>query len=436
LLALDALFSGIVDERWYLHIGGWLFFVGGPWMVVAASRDIVDFDRPIDDAAITWIARIGSYLLVPLLALYLVITYAYAVRIVVTDFAPSNLVSPLVLGAGLLGFLGMYLVEPLRDGDDYGLLSRLFQFFPVALLAVLPLSVWAVVERVAQYGWTEFRYVRLLAIVLFALLCVYSGAQLIRRKAMALSVIPIVFGLGAMLASMGPWSMVDVSRASQLERMEAVLAEADIWQADDTVDIDGIYALDSDQQVEIGELTFYLRRHHGPETLVDWMPDDFDESLDGMLVMEQYRHSWYPRDDDGSAVHYVELYSEAHWRLEAGGTMREISYRQFEGRVSDEIELGYDNPSQLRISERDLTIFGEHPTWTVDIGELVQLAEEARQTPQRSMTIPVELRTIDVLDVSGDTAGSILVEGFNSSFDAQGEMSVEWLDGYLLLFDK
>jgi hypothetical protein len=420
LVATASLFGIMLDDKWVGHIFVWVFFGIGPWMLMAGYEEVVDVDRPISEVAVGRMAKLGAFLILPLISLYLLINYGYSLRVVFTDFAPSNVISPLVLGAGLLGFAGLYLVEPLRHRSDYELLSRIFQCFPVALLVVLPLSAWAVFERIDQYGWTEFRYVRLLVIACFGILCIHGGIRLMRRQTMNLSAIPLVVGAGFLLASMGPWGAIETARTSQIKRTKRLAAEAGALNPGATIDVSRLESASAEQKQELRRATDYLLDHHGEAALAHVAVEDgsglrvaLNRALSREDIPERTIHlnsaGEVPIDHRGTLLSFS--HSRSHWSQSAS------SSRPRSTKIT-----------KITIDDEHVVFDGEEGRWRASMEELIALGE---QEPPEGL-IPVGLRSTPLLDEHDRRIGSLLVDRIRLVLEGR-QGRVESIEGYILL---
>lgn len=267
LRAVTVLFELREHNEIYGHVWAWIFFVLVPWIVLGGLQDYV---RPAQATSqVTTVAqRIALYLVPPLLALYGLILYAYVIRIFITGEIPKNLVSPMVLAAGLLGALSLLLFDP-RPGA--GPLARWLRLAPALFLPLVPLGAWALLVRIGQYGWTEFRVIRLMVLGALAALAIGATVQLIRRRAFALHAAPAAVALVLLLGAIGPWSALALSRSSQEQRLEAALAQANVPLQDSTyaraVQQDSARAVPAAAYEQIRASAQYLVRHFGPDAL-------------------------------------------------------------------------------------------------------------------------------------------------------------------------
>ncbi len=222
IAAVDTLFDLEMPDKIYAHVFGWLAFGLGPWIALAG---LPYFVRPFEERSEVMgvLYRIAGWLIPPLLIIYNGILYAYAVRIGVTGELPKNLVSPLVLAAGVLTVLALILFHPTPGKGPGSLLLRLT---PVLYLPLAALGFYAVWLRVGQYGWTEFRYLRVAALAGLTLLALGAVVQLVKGRRFSIHYVPLLGGVLLLLSAVGPWSAGAVARRSQQARLTESLTEA------------------------------------------------------------------------------------------------------------------------------------------------------------------------------------------------------------------
>jgi hypothetical protein len=293
--AVNMLFELGLRGDIYAHVFGWIFIVLAPWIVIGGLPDYVTAGAPLAGGAgrtdagsgsvpgaapATSVAgvvhRMSAFLVPPLLALYCAILYAYVVRIGVTGEVPKNLLSPMVLASGGLGALALFLFEPrpvpragVGDADvDGNGLARWLRAAPPLFLPLALLGVWAVGLRVGQYGWTEFRLLRILMLVVLALLAAGGTVQLVRRRRFHLHLVPLVLAAVLLAGAVGPWSVLAVSRRSQQAELATALRLADV-EPDSPIAIDTATArtIPGDVYTRINDAARYLAGHFGPDAL-------------------------------------------------------------------------------------------------------------------------------------------------------------------------
>ena len=121
--AFDFLFGFDVDEEWYLRI--WMMVVGvfGPWFYLAgfprefASKEQVSFPRLL--------RILTMYIGTPIVGIYLIILYAYSLKILSTQQWPEGQVVWLMLAFLLIGFAVILFSYALQYTEKHPIYSRL-----------------------------------------------------------------------------------------------------------------------------------------------------------------------------------------------------------------------------------------------------------------------------------------------------------------------
>ncbi|HSK21396.1 MAG TPA: DUF4153 domain-containing protein [Longimicrobiales bacterium] len=261
--AVNTLFELDLDARIYFHTFGWVFFVLVPWVIVGGLPDYV---RPEGDAGPVAAAvhRISAYLVTPLLAIYFIILYAYAVRIALTGELPKNLVSPLVIAAGLIAGVALVLFDRYNDSDDTAGSFRWLRLTAPLFVPLAALGVWALSMRWDQYGWTEFRALRLVLLATLGVLAIAAAFCVLRRRSLPTHLLPLTLAIVAVLSATGPWSAMAVSRRSQQARLAEAMSAAGI---DGSATAVRDTLIENEPYREISETTRYLLAHFGPAAL-------------------------------------------------------------------------------------------------------------------------------------------------------------------------
>jgi hypothetical protein len=226
LAAVKALFDISRGDRLFADMASAIFFALVPWVVVGGIPELAARTEAGAGEAGRAVRLLGRYLYLPVLAIYLAILYAYTVRVLATGELPKNLLSPLLLFAGLFGLLLSLALEPLLRDPGERAVGWMLRAFPALLLLLLPLPIWAVWVRRDQYGWTEFRYLRLAVLLALLGLSIAGTVRLVRRRSPLLAAVPATLCLVLLASAIGPWSAPAVSRRDQLGRLRAALAQA------------------------------------------------------------------------------------------------------------------------------------------------------------------------------------------------------------------
>ena len=266
LTAIQKLFELKLEDEIYGHTFGWIMLVLVPWVIVGGLHSYV---RPLDEESdvARVVQRLTSFLVPPLLVLYYAILYVYALRIAITGELPKNLVSPMVLAAGLLTALAIVLFDPSADDTRAG--QRALRLAPVFFLPLVPLGVWALAARINEYGWTEFRLLRVVLLVLLFVLAVLATWQLIRRRPFSLRVAPVLLGVPVLLAAIGPWSVLATARRSQQARLAEALRAAQVNPRVPVGNDTARRPVSRELFERINNIGFYLQGHFGDSAVAE-----------------------------------------------------------------------------------------------------------------------------------------------------------------------
>jgi hypothetical protein len=165
------------------------------------------------------VSFITNYILVPLMFAYMAILYVYFLKIIVQWELPRGNLSWMICAFGCIGITTKLLVYPIRHSGTR-LLVLFDKYFYYALIVPLILLSVAIGVRIHAYGVTEERYTVVLLGVWFLAIVL---ASFIKKDRFQIKHAPMILALMALLASFGPWGVVDVSIRSQVARFETLL---------------------------------------------------------------------------------------------------------------------------------------------------------------------------------------------------------------------
>jgi hypothetical protein len=230
-------------------------------VIVAALGDL--FDLPLDryglDAAIVLLAgfvlvylhrllqpdpaspgrmpelwrRLATMIGAPFVSIMLAILIAYELTALVRGELPRNMLSPLIMAAGFVGFVTTLVISSvLREEVGTGALApadphrwarrgsiRLTRAFPAVLLVLLPMAGWALSLRLDEHGVTPFRAVRAAGLLCLAGLSVVGTLRWLRGRPSLTWEVPAAVVVAALASAFGPTSAVELSIASQAQRL-------------------------------------------------------------------------------------------------------------------------------------------------------------------------------------------------------------------------
>ena len=223
LLAVQVLFDILSSGRSIGYLSAFFFSLFLPLFFAAG----IPTKTQIHEAKKFPVLKIiGQYILIPILATYLIIIYAYGLKILFTWELPKGMLSWLILvssGAGLLIFFMLHNLYVTKATKISTLFGKWFFYLKLPLLGLLFL---AILRRVADYGITESRYYVLLAACWLLGITIY----IIISKGRSLRPIIISFIIVALCSLVGPWSAFSVSQKSQYNRLEKLFEENELLE--------------------------------------------------------------------------------------------------------------------------------------------------------------------------------------------------------------
>lgn len=276
LLALDQLFGiNIPDKRygelWALLVGvfGACFFLAGVPEDLAKCEKENDYPKSLK--------LFARYILSTVVLVYLLILYAYALKIILAWSWPKGWVSTLILGFSAAGLLTLWLLYPLREQEENKwsrILWRWFFIVWIPLIVMLPLAVW---RRISEYGLTEGRYFALALAAYLVLLTLYF----ILSKRKDIKVIPGLLCVMAILVCYGPWSAFAVSTQSQKARLQQLLIKNNLL-VNHSIQKTAI-PVPTEDAVQISSILSYLHGRHGYETIQPWFAEALTKESKGRV---------------------------------------------------------------------------------------------------------------------------------------------------------
>ena len=227
-----------------------------------------------------------SYIAIPLITAYTLVLLTYFIKILVTLNWPSGQVGPMVLvysAAGLIIFVLSSLLE--------NRFAELYRFiFPKVLIPVVIMQLVSVGIRLNAYGVTESRYY----IALFGLFSITTALLLSFQPVSKNGLIALLAAGFAIISIIPPVDAFAVSRVSQINRVETILASEGILK-------DGKLTPESKvSDITKSETTSILSYLDSRSSLkyITWLPDDFDlyEDMETIIGFEP-TYSSYPGDE-------------------------------------------------------------------------------------------------------------------------------------------
>lgn len=272
LLAVDQLFNADIKGERYGQL--WFFIAGifNTWFFLAGVPKNLD-ELETETEYPKGLKIFTQFVLLPLVTIYLLILYAYGIKIIVQWELPKGWVSWLVNAFSVFGILSLLLIWPIRNDEGNKWISTFSRWFYRALFPLIILLGVAIGKRVIQYGITENRYFVLVVALWLAGIATYF----LLSKAKNIKLIPVTLCIIAFLSSFGPWGAFSISEKSQVNRLKKILMEEKIL-------VDGKIKKTTDtisnkSGREIVSIVRYLDEHHGFENIKPWFAENLDTVL-------------------------------------------------------------------------------------------------------------------------------------------------------------
>lgn len=232
-----------LDELFDLHV----YRLGRDAVIVLTAGFILVYLHRLlaDDAAAPgrmpelW-RRLATTIGAPFVSVMLVILVSYELAALARGQLPRNMLSPLILAAGFVGYISTLIITSVL-GEDPGAAAlqpaephrwarrksiRLARAFPLVLLALLPMAGWALWVRVDEYGFTPFRAVRAMGLLCLAVVSLLGAIRWLRGRGPLTWEVPAAILGFTLAAAFGPASAVDITIASQRTRLRRGLDAA------------------------------------------------------------------------------------------------------------------------------------------------------------------------------------------------------------------
>jgi hypothetical protein len=271
LAALDNLFGVTVPGKRYAEL--WVLIAGlfAPWFFLSGVPEDLDGLDRVEEYP-KGVKVFAQYILLSLVIVYLVILYAYLLKILFQWNWPKGWVSSLILGFSATAILSLLLMHPIRDRSGNAWIRAADRWFYVVLIPLIVVLFLALTERIGDYGITESRYSGIaLAVWLSAqaLYFLFSRSKSIKFTVGSLCLV-------AFLISFGPWGMLGVSERSQVGRLRRLLAKNEIL-VDGKVHKEHGQVPQKDAQ-EISSIVNYLSLIHGYDAIQPWFEEELRQN--------------------------------------------------------------------------------------------------------------------------------------------------------------
>lgn len=222
-------------------------------------------------------------ILFPLVSLYLLILYGYAIKIVIEQDLPQSWATYLVIVLSITGIVSLLLLYPIQNEEDQAWMRTFTYWFCIALLPLTTLLCLAIGQRIVKYGVTESRYfVVAMTLWLFAM-----GLYFLINRIKNLKVIPISLCVVLLLSTLGPWSAFQVAEHSQVQRLKKLLQAKNLFKDEKIIPNQAAQTTLSDEEwFELGSIVHFLNKRGRLKVLQKYLHEDLDSLMQNELSPE------------------------------------------------------------------------------------------------------------------------------------------------------
>jgi hypothetical protein len=282
ILAVDKLFEAGISDKIYADLGIFIAFYVNTILFAGNLPSLESVDR--DENYPTQLKLFTQYVLLPLVAVYLLILLSYEIKILTQWSLPKGWVSNLVLVSGVFGILAFLLLFPIRSSTTW--VRRFNRLFYWLLLPLIALMMVAIFVRIRQYGITELRYfVALLSCWLLGI-----SVYFILSKKDKIRWIPQSLILILLLSLSGPLSSTSVSAKNQKARLNRVLDKYKLLKNGKLV-VGGNVTLDKEDSDKLSAALEFLSIRKW-ESLSELVPDQNLKTLEEADARNRKSQLW------------------------------------------------------------------------------------------------------------------------------------------------
>lgn len=273
LLAIDYLLGIKINgetygQLWFVIVGifnTWFFLAGVPDDFAMLEQDK---DYPIG------LKVFCQYILLPLQALYVAILYLYGIKILAEGVWPKGWVGNLVIGFSTTGVFLMLLLHPLREKLATVWVKKVSRLFYILILPLMILLFAALYLRIAEYGFTENRYLLSLAGVWLTCFSVYFALG----RGWNIKLVPFTLFVILMASSYGPISAFNIAEKSQMNRLQNILTSQKVL-TNNAINTLAAEKMDVKNKKEVSSIVKYLGERHGYAAIQPWFKEDLGTML-------------------------------------------------------------------------------------------------------------------------------------------------------------
>ncbi len=349
MLALDKLFGVDFPDRTVGYIAVTMLGVFHSWYFLSKFPDL-EYDDVVERPLSAFLV-FTQFILIPITMIYMVILYAYGIKILIDGELPRGWIGNLSLWFSVIGIL-TYLLNYLNPRfAKHKFVSLFRQSFFLVLLVPALLMIISLYRRIGDYGVTEERYVlAMVASWIISMIMIYGLLRWKSLKWLPIS-LSLVIGIGLFA---GPLSIFGCTLRSQEGRLHHMMIEA------------GLLSEGGDKTSEVHNTIYnqlrFIDQRSDMQFLNDWLTEPIalhDENLNqdqSNLELIAAHLDLTVNAQTSGGNQYFNHYIEPNWSMSIleYDSMHSFSLKSYESKETAN-EVIYLSDGNLFLSHSDTT---------------------------------------------------------------------------------
>ena len=149
--------KGAIPDEFFAYMAALVFILGHAFIFAINCTE--DGENWVEEQHnyTKVLKNLVRYILIPIIALYLIILYMYMAKITWLWSLPKGIVSLMTMVFSVVGYFTVLISYPFQFEEDNQWLSNVYRRFSWLLLPLMPLLFIALYVRISEYGFTELR---------------------------------------------------------------------------------------------------------------------------------------------------------------------------------------------------------------------------------------------------------------------------------------
>lgn len=268
LMSIDALLGIRIDRNRYPELFILCAGVIHPWFFLAGVPQSFETEVETYPAVLRVFAQ---YILIPLVAIYVVILYLYSAKVIIHWEWPRYKATYLVGLFSAPGILATLLLYPLSVSAWVKKYTRIFYLVLIPLVLMMLACVY---RRVSEHGLTEMMVVA----ISMGTWLIFISLFMLKTDGEKIRTVPVTLVLILLVISFGPLSAPTLGQSSQTRRVREILLAAKVPDAKIVLQSKEIIKLKVKEYTELTNKVSYLTQHFGAAALLPFIAADANEA--------------------------------------------------------------------------------------------------------------------------------------------------------------